>query len=125
MKVFTITTGDRCGWSVWTRDPADYILNQIVTDQNRWSESNQANTQEVSVGDVVVIHSRGHYRTAIVNHVARTKITAGFTTQGAIDEMQRKIADPKFTRFQDKLVQDGGSHHPNVTNKSTNEFWLI
>ena len=134
MKVFTINKGEAHGdaWTysretglsvanTWTKDSANYILNEIVARP----ETAQATTQEVSVGDVVIIHSRGYYRTAIVNHVARTKITAGYTTQGALDDMRRKIAMSGIWTHITKLVQDGGEHHPNITNKSTNEFWLV
>ena len=136
MKVFTINKGEAHSWqpnyeevgdelvtvpALWEKDSINYILNEIVARP----ETDQATTQEVSVGDVVIIHSRGYYRTAIVNHVARTKITAGYTTQGALDDMRTKIATPDKWNWISTLVQDGGEHHPTITNKSTNEFWLV
>jgi hypothetical protein len=140
-EVFTINKGEAHGdgqrysketsltvAATWTKDSAKYILNETSKTFNGLSyleaQSHIADISEVSVGDVVVIYSRGMFRTAIVNHVAKTKITAGYTTQGAIDGMRTKFASNKWHLIS-KLVQDGGVHHPNVTNKATNEFWQI
>jgi hypothetical protein len=141
-EVFTINNGEAHGdgktWNretglaegyTWTKDSANYILNETSKTFNGLSheeaQDHTADISEVSVGDVVVIFSRGMFRTAIVNKVAKTKITAGFTTQGAVDGMKTKIATPDKWVWISTLVQDGGAHHPNVTNKATNEFWVI
>lgn len=130
-EVFTINKGEAHGDSqnTWNKDSADYIINETSKTINGLSyleaQNHIADISNVSVGDAVVIYSRGMFRTAIVNHVAKTKITAGYTTQGAIDGIRTKIATPDKWNWISTLVQDGGTHHPTITNKSTNEFWQI
>ncbi len=139
-EVFTINKGEAHSWNrnyervgddfvtvpaLWEKDSINYIVNEMSDDLETLGAdlSTEGDTSKVSVGDIVVIYSRGKFRTAIVNKVAKTKITAGYTTQGALDDMRNKIANG-WTHIS-KLVQDGGVHHPNVTNKSTNEFWAL
>ena len=51
----------------------------------------------IQLGDVVVMHSRGRWGTALVTKIGRKNLTASYVTQGGIDSR------PRF---------------PNVTNKS-------
>ena len=51
----------------------------------------------IRLGDVVVMHSRGRWGTALVTKIGRKNLTASYVTQGGIDRR------PRF---------------PNVTNKS-------
>lgn len=47
---------------------------------------------EISVGDLVVIYSRGTERVAFVEKIGRTNVTAVYTTQGAIDSAHKIVS---------------------------------
>ena len=59
----------------------------------RWSHT----AELIRLGDVVIMHSRGRWGTALVTKIGRKNLTASYVTQGGIDSR------PRF---------------PNVTNKS-------
>ena len=87
--------------------------------------STESDISKVSVGDVVVIYSRGKYRTAIVNNVGRKNVKAGYATVGGIEDARKRLAYPHHPNHGKKLVQDGGDMHATVTNKSTDRFWAL
>jgi hypothetical protein len=109
----------------------DYIINEMSDDPETLGAdlSTESDVSKVSVGDIVVIWSRGKYRTAIVNNVGRKNIKAGYATVGGIEDARKRLAwqneDPSHMNYGRKLVQDGGDMHATVTNKSTNYFWAL
>jgi|TARA_B100001939_G_scaffold192534_1_gene165539 hypothetical protein len=109
----------------------DYIINEMSDDPETLGAdlSTESDVSKVSVGDIVVIWSRGKYRTAIVNNVGRKNIKAGYATVGGIEDARKRLAwqneDPSHMNYGRKLVQDGGDMHATVTNKSTDYFYAL
>ena len=57
----------------------------------------------ILLGDVVIMHSRGRWGTALVTKISRKNLTASYVTEGGIQASCKNRWDPKG---------------PNVTNKS-------
>jgi len=56
----------------------------------------------VRLGDVVVMHSRGRWGTALVTKIGRKNLTASYVTRGGIDSR------PRFPNVTNKSVPIGG-----------------
>ncbi len=57
----------------------------------------------IRLGDVVIVHSRGRWGTALVTKIGRKNLTASYVTEGGIQASYKYVRVPKV---------------PNVTNKS-------
>ena len=73
----------------------DYILNTLYGKERPAGEPTPIS--DVALGDIVVIHSRGQYRSGLVTKVGKTNVTASYITAGGIADGQR-ILD-RYTEY--------------------------
>ena len=112
-------------------------------------EGNPTPIRFVALGDIVAIHSRGQYRTAVVTKIGKTNVTTSYITAGGIEEAARWqeayrtrtapgreafVANPTWSHNADPgalfdtyvaKAQGNPAEQAKVTNKSVNEFWAV
>lgn len=73
----------------------DYILNTLYGKERPAGEPTPIS--EVALGDIVVVHSRGQYRSGLVTKVGKTNVAASYITAGGVAEGQRII--DRYTEY--------------------------